>query len=400
PVPPAPAAGSGNGAARPKLPARGAASWGNDQNQGGRQAPVDDWPVASQGPARAAQDAPRGHEDVDGGFPAARQGNSGTGQFARPANPAPAAGPGDTSQFPAVAPAPGRGPGDTAQFPPVPADPQNSTTGQFPQAAPGGQQNSTTGQFSTGQFPQAAAGDRQNSPQNGPQYGQQGGRQGGRSNNSTTGQFELPSGPTGTGQFELPGSVGQPQQPQQPQGQAGTPLFEELESHWFRGADESAVPEQPAGSEHRLPRRVPGPTPTPGDGPQSHAVRQDRPRPETPAPGRQQGPAAPTAPSPTQGEWRETANDERWRRAEQVREPAAGGKTSSGLPRRVPRANLVDGTAQQEPSIPAGPQVSRAPDDVRGRLTNLRRGIQQGRQAGSGSTTGSHPAGPTYQQER
>ncbi|MFE7122330.1 hypothetical protein ACFU99_43595 [Streptomyces sp. NPDC057654] len=110
-----------------------------------------------------------------------------------------------------------------------------------------------------------------------------------------------------------------------------------------------------------------------------------------------QGPGMePAAPNDS---WRSSPNDERWRRAEQIREPAAGGITSSGLPRRVPRANLVEGTAQQQ-SHPTGPQVSRAPDDVRGRLTNLRRGIQQGRQAGNGQTTGNHGIDPTYQQER
>ncbi|MER6978437.1 hypothetical protein ABT317_15835, partial [Streptomyces carpinensis] len=82
---------------------------------------------------------------------------------------------------------------------------------------------------------------------------------------------------------------------------------------------------------------------------------------------------------------------------ERVRQPAAGGITTSGLPRRVPRANLVPGTAQQQ-QHQSGPQVSRAPDDVRGRLTNLRRGIAQGRQAGTGQT-GSFPS-PTHQQER
>ncbi|CAM5694324.1 hypothetical protein SANTM175S_00914 [Streptomyces antimycoticus] len=95
-------------------------------------------------------------------------------------------------------------------------------------------------------------------------------------------------------------------------------------------------------------------------------------------------------------------NDERWRRAEQVREPAAGGITSSGLPRRVPRANLVEGAAHQpqQPEV-AGPQVSRAPDDVRGRLTNLRRGIEQGRRAGTGfDDNHDRGIGPTYQQER
>lgn len=74
--------------------------------------------------------------------------------------------------------------------------------------------------------------------------------------------------------------------------------------------------------------------------------------------------------------------------------------TTSGLPRRVPRANLVAGTAQQQ-STQTGPQVSRAPSDVRGRLTNLRRGIQQGRQAGGTSSTGNHGiVDPTHQQER
>ncbi|MGC8918664.1 ATP-binding protein [Streptomyces sp. PG2] len=66
----------------------------------------------------------------------------------------------------------------------------------------------------------------------------------------------------------------------------------------------------------------------------------------------------------------------------------------------VPRANLVPGTAQQQ-QHQTGPQVSRAPDDVRGRLTNLRRGIAQGRQAGppGSGQTGSFPS-PTHQQER
>lgn len=82
-----------------------------------------------------------------------------------------------------------------------------------------------------------------------------------------------------------------------------------------------------------------------------------------------------------------------------MKKPAAGGITTSGLPRRVPRANLVPGTAQQQ-NHQSGPQVSRAPDDVRGRLTNLRRGIQQGRQANNGPSTGSFPLGPTHQQER
>ncbi|MEU5283327.1 nitrate- and nitrite sensing domain-containing protein [Streptomyces sp. NPDC020755] len=89
-------------------------------------------------------------------------------------------------------------------------------------------------------------------------------------------------------------------------------------------------------------------------------------------------------------DWRST-NDERWERAEKLREPKAGGITPSGLPRRVPKANLVEGTAEQTQQ--GGPQVSRAPEDVRGRLSNLRRGVQRGRSEGSDTST-------TYNQER
>ncbi|WP_371790617.1 nitrate- and nitrite sensing domain-containing protein [Streptomyces sp. NBC_01471] len=101
-------------------------------------------------------------------------------------------------------------------------------------------------------------------------------------------------------------------------------------------------------------------------------------------------------------DWR-SSNDDRWQRADKLREPKAGGVTPSGLPRRVPKANLVEGKAEQTPQ--GGPQVSRAPEDVRGRLSNLRRGVLRGRNEGSdtnGQATGNHHGGPdsTYNQER
>ncbi|MFB7777962.1 sensor histidine kinase [Streptomyces bauhiniae] len=117
------------------------------------------------------------------------------------------------------------------------------------------------------------------------------------------------------------------------------------------------------------------------------------------APARQEAPA-PAGNGPD--DWR-SANDERWQQASQLRKPKAGGVTSSGLPRRVPKANLVEGTAESTPQ--GGPQVSRAPEDVRGRLSNLRRGVQRGRSAGSetnGQATNHQHGGPdsTYDQER
>ncbi|MGW4238905.1 nitrate- and nitrite sensing domain-containing protein [Streptomyces sp. NPDC004749] len=99
--------------------------------------------------------------------------------------------------------------------------------------------------------------------------------------------------------------------------------------------------------------------------------------------------------------WRTSPNDELVRQAERAKKPQSGGITTSGLPRRVPRANLVPGTAQEQNNQTAGPQVSRAPADVRGRLTNLRRGIQQGRQAGNtGPTNNGFNLGNSHQQER
>ncbi|MFE7563607.1 nitrate- and nitrite sensing domain-containing protein [Kitasatospora sp. NPDC057500] len=112
--------------------------------------------------------------------------------------------------------------------------------------------------------------------------------------------------------------------------------------------------------------------------PQQSQPQQSRPQQQAPQPGQQ--------PQPGDAPWRPSANDERWRRAEQVREPSTSGVTMSGLPRRTPQANLVSGTAEASPLT--GPQVSRAPEEVRGRLTNLRRGIQQGRRAGAEQAAG------------
>ncbi|MGW0859232.1 nitrate- and nitrite sensing domain-containing protein [Streptomyces sp. NPDC002690] len=151
-------------------------------------------------------------------------------------------------------------------------------------------------------------------------------------------------------------------------GDGRTPLYDTLETNWFHGPQQGGRPAEAA-------------VPSPSDGAPAPA-----------APRRSSGDATPAGP------WRASPNDELVRQAERVKKPAAGGVTTSGLPRRVPRANLVPGTAQQQ-NHQTGPQVSRAPDDVRGRLTNLRRGIQQGRQANSQST-GSFQLGPTHQQER
>ncbi|MFC9329370.1 nitrate- and nitrite sensing domain-containing protein [Kitasatospora sp. NPDC057015] len=146
----------------------------------------------------------------------------------------------------------------------------------------------------------------------------------------------------------------------------------------FDGQPEPAQQGSPYQAQQQAPQQGQQQRPQQGQQPQGRPAQQGQ------APQGQQ-------PGPGDAPWRPSANDERWRRAEQVREPSTNGITLSGLPRRTPQANLVSGTAEQAPLT--GPQVSRAPEEVRGRLTNLRRGIQQGRRAGAEQTGPGNPAG-------
>jgi hypothetical protein len=77
--------------------------------------------------------------------------------------------------------------------------------------------------------------------------------------------------------------------------------------------------------------------------------------------------------------------DEGWRAAEAVAAPASGGVTSAGLPKRVPRANLVPGAvgdASAEQPVLAPPRSAAA---TRERFANFQRGIRQGRAAATGT---------------
>ena len=214
----------------------------------------------------------------------------------------------------------------------------------------------------------------------------------GRNVQQDSGQFPAPGNGErqggGTGQFERPAPT-EPRHPPSVRSRVGVPRS-------LRSPRPCRPRRVPATAVRRCTtpwRRTGSTRPQGGNG----NGAQEEQAPQQPAP----APAAPQRPAPAasgSSSWRTTPNDELGRQAERVRQPTAGGVTVSGLPRRVPRANLVAGTAQQQQQHQTGPQVSRSPDDVRGRLTNLRRGIQQGRQAGTGQT-GSFPS-PTHQQER
>ena len=75
--------------------------------------------------------------------------------------------------------------------------------------------------------------------------------------------------------------------------------------------------------------------------------------------------------------------DEGWRAAETVAAPSTGTTTTAGLPRRVPRANLVPGSVG-EPAAAAddsGAGPSRSADEVRSRLASFQRGVREARAA-------------------
>ncbi len=113
--------------------------------------------------------------------------------------------------------------------------------------------------------------------------------------------------------------------------------------------------------------------------------------PEAPPP-----PPQPSGPShqPTAEESWRTAADDGWRAAAAAAEPTAGGTTRSGLPKRVPAAQLVPGGVDPRTSVAKN---RRTPDEVRGLLSAYHRGVQRGR---SGSDNGPSGAQRTTNEER
>jgi len=125
------------------------------------------------------------------------------------------------------------------------------------------------------------------------------------------------------------------------------PIFDSLESDWFRRSGKSLTTTQ------------------------------------------QRAPGAQAAPSAAQPSWTSPA-DEGWRAAQAVATPAAGETTQAGLPRRVPRANLVPGSVGGGSGGGQGSAGSpeteadapgRSPDAARSRMSSFQRGVREGRAA-------------------
>jgi signal transduction histidine kinase len=115
------------------------------------------------------------------------------------------------------------------------------------------------------------------------------------------------------------------------------PIFDTLESDWFRRSGTSHTAGPPPGSE------------------------------------------ASPASAPDQAAWHSPA-DEGWRAAETVAAPSTGTTTSAGLPRRVPRANLVPGSVGEPAADPGeSGRPSRSAAEVRNRLASFQRGVREAR---------------------
>ena len=168
-----------------------------------------------------------------------------------------------------------------------------------------------------------------------------------------------------------------------PEDGAEMPIFREMEAVWFRthGQDATQIFTIPAGGyaspppsaaatsgpSDRIQARAPLPSRTPGESAPAEPV-------STPVTA-----PAPAVPAPPGGAWR-TAADEGWARANKAAEPVNAGSTRSGLPRRVPQAQLVPGGVE---SKAVRQHKRRTPDEVRGLLSAYHRGVQRGRSAGS-----------------
>ncbi|HEV7713344.1 MAG TPA: HAMP domain-containing sensor histidine kinase, partial [Asanoa sp.] len=161
------------------------------------------------------------------------------------------------------------------------------------------------------------------------------------------------------------------------------PIFREMEAVWFQSHGHTStqilkLPDLHLPSGNHLPPAAPAaqppPAPAPAEVPPAPAVRHVIP-PEATAAGGGRPPADQRSPADEEL-WR-TAADEGWARAGRAATPTTDGTTRSGLPKRVPQAQLVPGGVETRPRE----DLKRAPDEVRGLLSAYHRGVQRGRTA-------------------
>jgi signal transduction histidine kinase len=121
------------------------------------------------------------------------------------------------------------------------------------------------------------------------------------------------------------------------------------------------------------------------------------------------GPARPAAPheepkepmnddQSSAGQAWQSPGDDGWKAAQVVGKPVAAGLTPKGLPKRVPRSNLVPGSADGTGAAKTAPSPipARSAEAVRSRLASFHNGLRQGRDAANpGESQPSDPATPS-----
>jgi len=346
---------------------------------------------------------------------------------AQPEAPAPQPRPAETTgQLPRI-----RDVGNTGQFPAV----RGGNTGQLPAAAPQAAQQQ--------QQPSAVAPAQQQAlPQR---------------SSDDTGEFRLSAGGrqavggprgadelSGSGEFTVAERLfAADPLPPAPATDERLPIFEAMESEWFRRRDEAraqaaqnlqarveapapipAAPAPlPAAARVELPSApIPIPAPAPAPAPIAEPKAEPslpslgsttpdapstiQPTPsapataaptsagetpmESPLPGRQPATDVPGSPQPAgagSAAW-SSPGDEGWRAAQAAAKPVAAGLTQKGLPKRVPKSNLVPGSAGGTGAAKATPPAmpARSAEEVRGKLSSFHRGLRQGRDAATGQS--------------
>jgi hypothetical protein len=86
--------------------------------------------------------------------------------------------------------------------------------------------------------------------------------------------------------------------------------------------------------------------------------------------------------APAAGQTWNSPADEGWRAARVVASPEAGENTTAGLPKRVPRANLVPGSVGSGGDSTEEAPPARSADAIRSRMSSFQRGVREARAAG------------------
>ncbi|MBA8931076.1 signal transduction histidine kinase [Kutzneria viridogrisea] len=213
-----------------------------------------------------------------------------------------------------------------------------------------------------------------------------------------TGLNDLPAGPATasisggpSGNGVAPAPTAKPEAPAEPE--AATQA--EQPAAWPEPEPAQAAPQAPAepAAAAPLPRRTPRASSRP-------VVEQPTAQYEpVPAEAPEQVTSEPAAPRPAaarSNEWT-SPGDEGWHAAESLLSRVPDSTTTAGLPKRVPKAQLIPGSAA--PRTPAAqptrsPAAPRSADSVRGRMSSFQQGVRRGRHALIDAYSGDAPQSP------